>query len=121
MTLPDALMQVVVSGAGAFAGAAIGAITSYRVASIQFRTTVLSGNRQAWINALRDALAEFKSTMLMAFPLAEASASAERQSELLGRASLLRSKIKLMINPHEPDHEDLARLVDELFTVSVLH
>ena len=66
--VPREVAIALIAAAAALLGAALGFFGSYRVARIQFRGSVLSANRQAWINALRDTLAEFHSLMMMGLP-----------------------------------------------------
>ena len=44
-------------------GALIGALVAYLVARQQFKTTVLSKNRQEWINNLRSLLSQYEATL----------------------------------------------------------
>ena len=75
-TIPQEFVIALISAGSALFGAALGLLGSYRVAMIQFRANVISANRQAWINTLRDTLAEFHSLMLMGLPQADASEGA---------------------------------------------
>lgn len=80
------------------AGAIIGATVSYLVSRHQFRAAVLSGNRQAWINALRDNLAEFEATLYDVFADFHSGGALRDASEgiaALRRANLIMSRVKL--------------------------
>jgi hypothetical protein len=44
-------------------GALIGALVAYLVARQQFKASVLSTNRQEWINKLRDLLAQYEAKL----------------------------------------------------------
>ena len=70
--------------------------------------TVLSGNRQQWINNLRDELAIFVSEVTKFSSMAIASeTTAKEVQEQTVKLDRLRTKIRLMLNPSESDHKDL--------------
>ena len=66
MSPENAVIVAALIGAGSgILGLAMGTLVSYWIAKRQFNATVLSGNRQQWINTLRDCLAEFQSNISM--------------------------------------------------------
>ena len=98
-------------------GALLGALVVYLVARLQFKATVLSKNRQEWINRLRDLLAEYEALLYNVhanFNLGGAlRAKDEGLSEMM-KANLIRSQVKLLINPKEEDHVALLDLMLKL-------
>jgi hypothetical protein len=74
----------------------------------QARVSVRSTNRQAWINSLRDTIAEFSSIGWMI--------SLHRDNELVvkvERLFYLEDKIHLMLNPGEKEHQQLAGAITD--------
>jgi hypothetical protein len=88
--------------------------TALEVASQQIKASVVSANRQAWINNLRDAIAEFLGalTHIEARPAVQINRDEAREREYVERVRRLRSRIALMINPQEEDHRRLLVLID---------
>ncbi|AMJ59397.1 hypothetical protein [Bosea sp. PAMC 26642] len=118
ITLVVACTAMIASVAGPF--------VNTRIANIQFKANVLSVNRQRWIETMRDLVANLNSQFLavgiirqtMEEPTAIVIA---RDPELFKRVEnllLTVSKIELMLNPLEQDHQQLNALmksgIDEL-------
>ena len=112
-----------VSAATALVASIVGPLVTLSVGRRQFAATVLSGNRQRWIDQLRDQLAEFVSQLGAVWviratwhgewnkglaPIAADPARLEKMQRLL----LVQWKIRLMLNPTEPDHQELYRAVE---------
>lgn len=100
--------------ATALSAVVLGPIVSLWAARRQSRVTVLSSNRQAWINTLRDLLAE---CMAISGFIHIADWSGRKQSEFdekMERFALVVSKIRLMLNPKEQDHKRLDGMLGEL-------
>ena len=105
----NAVIVAALIGAGSgILGLAMGTLVSYWIAKRQFNATVLSGNRQQWINTLRDCLAEFQSNISM-LHIPEAAVD-----QHLNKISFMRFKIALLINPQERYHSDLMDVVTNL-------
>src|SRR5262245_29978424 len=114
----DPLILNLVSACTALVASIVGPVVTLAVARRQFSATVLSTNRQRWIDTLRDMLAELISLMASAAVvrstwkdewrrgLAIVESSPEWLAKL-ERLILIESKIRLLINPHEPDHREL--------------
>lgn len=68
---------------------------------------IIGPMRQAWINNLRDLLAELASSAHHYF----VAGFEERTDEEYRRLSLLEHKIQLMLNPKEEDHRKLEQLI----------
>jgi len=81
-------------------------VTSLAVANKQITAPM----RQAWINSLRDTLAELVSTAHHYYVAGfEDRTDAEYQ-----RITLLQYKVKLMLNPLENEHQNFEKLVDQM-------
>ncbi|MGB7748547.1 MAG: hypothetical protein WBN75_14815 [Verrucomicrobiia bacterium] len=102
-------LNIVVPGLTTIAGAAIGAWIAYLVGRQQFKATVISSNRQTWINTLRDTISEYQScvsamSILIANKNIHEVIDSNEFRERVARVEFLRSKIRLLINPNEADH-----------------
>ena len=89
--------------------------TALAVARQQIHAELVSASRQQWINALRDAVAEFLATALMVGVRRAETVQDEavgEQSQRLARVALLRTKINLLVNPNEADHQRLTALIE---------
>ena len=86
-------------------------VTIY-VAKKNISSSVVSKNRQEWINRLRNEIAELLKE-IQHVPSAY-SADAITLQQAIEKHGLILSKvevIRLLINPKEPDHEDLVRQI----------
>jgi len=83
------------------------------IARRQINATLVSGNRQAWIDKLRDAIAEYQAALRsLGF---QGGHTYDRTADVDRRQSamLLRARVALFINPTEPDHQQLMALMDK--------
>lgn len=99
------------------AGAMIGAAVSYFVSRYQFRAMVLSGNRQNWINDLRDTLAEWEAIVydtFSEFRIGGPLKSTEDSLDAFRRANLLVTRVKFLLNPTEEDHAELLDIMGKM-------
>lgn len=104
----------------ALIGVIIGSVFSYFIARLQFRATTLSANRQAWINTLRDSIAEIQQSAtitsvevnLATDKKSQSAADSEVLANALRKTDFLYYKIQLLLNPKEDDHN---KLIDLLF------
>jgi hypothetical protein len=104
----------ILSAATAIIAVVMGPLVSLWAARRQSRVTVLSANRQAWINTLRDLIAE---CMAISGFIHIADWSDRKQSEFdekMERFALLVAKIRLMLNPNEQDHKRLSEMLGQL-------
>jgi hypothetical protein len=98
-----------------------GPFVNTRIAKFEFKTNVLSVNRQKWIDTMRDLVASLNSQLLIAAALRQTMNEPSgiliaRDPELSRRVeNLLRtvSKIELMLNPLKQDHQQLNVLMKE--------
>ena len=119
----DPLVLSFVSACTALAASIIGPIVTLRVARRQFNANVLSTNRQKWIEALRDMVAELISLIVSALVIRSAWKSKwdkgrgplrEDKALLikLERIVLVESKIRFLLNPTEADHQQLNQAIE---------
>ena len=73
---------------------------------------IIAPMRQAWINTLRDLLAELTSTALHY----HVAGFEERTDEEYRRLTLLEHKVAMMLNPIEDDHRQLEHLIRQLIS-----
>ena len=104
----------VVAAITALFAVVLGPLVSIWVAQRQIRVTVLSANRQTWINTLRDLIAEYLSISALVHAGDWSSRTEVEFDQKLERLTLLNAKIELMLNPNEPDHERLGTLLGDL-------
>jgi hypothetical protein len=119
----DPLILSLVSACTALVASIAGPIVTLAVARRQFNASVLSANRQKWIETLRDMLSEWISILATA-SVVRTTWKAEwdgglgpisARGELLDKVQrlvLVQAKIRLLLNPLEADHEELRRAID---------
>jgi hypothetical protein len=100
----------------------VGPLIQLRIAKKQIRSTTVSANRQAWINALRENLATIRAYSsdvreLRVAHTADAAMTAIVQEEAR-QAKILIAKVDLSLNPKEKGHEELLRAVRRLWDIS---
>ena len=113
ITLVFSLSAMIASAAGLF--------VNMRIADTEFKVNVLSVNRQKWVETMRDLVASLNSQLLttaaVRHTLQEPTGLVmARDPELFRRVEyLLRtvSKIELMLNPLEHEHQQLNSLMNE--------
>jgi hypothetical protein len=106
-----AAIAALASAATALAAVIITPILSYLNARKQIRANLVSANRQAWINALRDELSELFELLTWRFHLRPGTYSGEEgfryEAEKRSRIRLLTNKVRLRLNPNESDAQVL--------------
>ena len=119
----DPLVISVISACTALVASIAGPIVTLVVAKRNFNATVLSANRQKWIETLRDAIAELISLFVAALVVKAAwkdnwdkgrslIAADKAMLEKLARMVLLQWEIRLLLNPTEADHQQLHRTIE---------
>ena len=111
------VVAALVSAIAALVGAAIGATASYFVARRQYNVTAVAQSRQAWINTLRDTVAELQSLIVPLWHWVGNDAE-QAASDTYRRGALLVSKLRLLINPSEADHQQLVDLAERAFRLA---
>lgn len=118
-----------IAAAAAVAAAIVGPLSSVIVASRQNRAaamvarrqisaSLISGNRQAWINNLRDAIAEFQAVLYQLGFRGAHSYDRAKDDEWTQKAMHLRSRVALFINPVEAVHGELLLQMDHALSVA---
>ncbi len=110
-----------ISACTAMIASVAGPYVNTRIAGLQFKTNVLSVNRQKWIEALRDLVSSLNSQLLTAAVMRQsleepAHIVIARDPDLFRRVEgLMRTAthIELMLNPLEQDHQRLNALMQE--------
>lgn len=102
-----------ITAATALVAVMVGPAVSLWVARRQIRASVVSSNRQAWINDLRSSIAEFLAEVNLASSIKQAGGHDEKWIERMQKIMQLNHKIDLLINPKESDHANLANLIGE--------
>ena len=119
----DVLTITFLTASSALISAVTGPLVSYVVARRQIRASVISNNRERWIEALRDAVAEYVALLLSASivkqeigrdPLKTVSADHDLL-QVVERIILVKSKIMLMTNPSESRYSKLCELIETTY------
>ncbi len=119
----DPVLISLISASTALVASVIGPFVTLTVAKRQFNATVLSANRQKWIETLRDSLAELASLLVTALFVKskwkdkwdQGRSALNAEPALLDKLEhivLAQSKIRLLINPTEADHQRLYQAID---------
>ena len=106
MTAPE--IAQITTAFTALLAVVVGPIVTVYVARRQIRASVVSNNRQQWINQLRDTIADLLAKQQMARTLNSNFHSDERSLPRIEDVTRLGYKIQLLINPNESDHATLA-------------
>jgi hypothetical protein len=106
------ILSLVVAGLAVF----VGPMISLHIARRQVASSLEVANkqitapmRQAWINSLRDLLAELTSIGVVAV-----SEDRTLAATRLDRMTHLQYRVLLMLNPREEDHQKLEKLIKEM-------
>ena len=102
----------IISSLTALAAVALAPMISVYVAKRQIRASVVSANRQAWINRLRDELAFFVCEVRLVPSTYAADAIALPEAIKRYEGMMLKEgTVKLLLNPTEVEHIELLRLM----------
>jgi hypothetical protein len=104
----------IISAVTALCAVLLGPLVSMWTVQRQSRVAVLSTNRQAWINALRDLISEYISISGLIHAGDWSNRTEIEFDQKMERLALLSSKIRLMLNPKEDDHQRLSKLLGDL-------
>lgn len=116
-----------IAASTALAASVLGPFVTLTVARRQFRATVLSANRQKWIDTFRDRLAELLSLMSLAQAIKRASAAPWRGgadlfqsnaalADKLERIYLAADQIRLLTNAADPAQQALNDAISAALT-----
>jgi len=92
----------------------VGPIVSIYVVRRQIRASVVSGNRQAWINNLRDAIADYLTKQAMVRIFNSESYADSSSLPRIEETVRLANRIELLVNPKESDHAELVVLIGKM-------
>ncbi|WP_315734224.1 hypothetical protein [Bradyrhizobium sp. SZCCHNR1093] len=102
----------------ALAAVIIAPAMANRTAKLQIRANVVSVNRQAWIDKLRDELAELFELLTWRLLQRPGTSTGEEgaryEAEKRSRIRLLTNKVRLRLNPLESDSQSLVDLLTRL-------
>jgi hypothetical protein len=123
----DILTISFVTACTALVSAAAGPLASVVVASRQARVSLISANRERWLEALRDSIADYVAIALSAAALQEARqeapvAAVRDDPELwhvVEGVARARTRALLMLNPVEPGHLELTAAIDRSYRILV--
>jgi len=104
----------IISAVTALLAVLLGPLVSLWAAQRQSRVAVLSANRQAWINALRDLISEYVSISGLMHAGDWSNRTEIEFDQKMERLVLLSAKIRLMLNPKEDDHQRLSKILGDL-------
>jgi len=121
----DVLTITFVTASTALVSAVTGPVVSYIVARRQIRASVISNNRERWIEALRDSVAEYVALIVSAGMLQQATGQDPIKAitedhallQIVERVMLVKSKIMLMTNPNEGGYKELCDVVEATYQV----
>jgi len=112
----DALTISMISAATALVASVVGPLVALLVAKRQFDATVLSTNRQKWIESFRNHLSELMAMMMTATVLKDTAPGGAAWQDMLSREPSLRSlveritvasiQVSLMAKDDEPLHQE---------------
>src|SRR5690349_4614754 len=122
----DPLTISLVSACTALVASIVAPFVTLAVARRQFNATVLSANRQKWIESCRDLLSELISLLVAGLIIKSnwhdkwdkgrgALAAEPALIDKLQRIVLAQSKMRLLMNPTEADHRHLCDAIDKAF------
>ena len=117
----EVIVAAIIGAVSGLIGAGLGAFFSYRIAVKQIRANLVSANRQAWINELRECLSELQSriTFVSILQSVPETGDLEDVKSSMSRIAFLTHKLTLLINPKEEDHAQLLSLVKEIKGIAV--
>jgi hypothetical protein len=98
-------------------GVLIGAWVSYLFARQQFRETVIVKSNQEWINKLQGLLAEFHATLYNIHANFQMEGMIRNKTDSVAdlmKVNLIKSQVKLMVNPNEDKHVQLLDLMRKM-------
>lgn len=111
----------VITAITALCAVILGPLVSIWSEKVRASVTVLSGNRQVWINDLRNLIAEFVSVVYYINGSRRDPCAQSSHLDKAERLLLIYSKIELMINPNEENHIELLEALKILRDATVKH
>jgi hypothetical protein len=108
-----ATLLALISAITALTVAVVTPVVSFLITGRQIRATIVSANRQVWINALRDDLSELFEILTRQFAL-KSETDTEEETKTKSRVVFLIYRIELRLNPFEKSSQTLRDLVHQL-------
>ena len=99
---------------GALKSADRQAKSAQEIAAKQIRSSIVSANRQKWLDSIRDDLSEFASELDIVRSVLSAGASQVETAEKTKRLRLLYTRVKLRLNPDKPEQGLIIDCMDRL-------
>jgi hypothetical protein len=116
-----AARAAILSAVAAIAATVLAPAIAYYTSRTQIRANLVSANRQAWINALRDDLAELFELFTFLFLLRAGTFGGDQGVRLMmdkrSKIRLLTNRIRLRLNPKEEPSKLLLEAIDSLARV----
>lgn len=120
--MEEEMLSAFIVASATIVGVVIGSLGSYFIARLQFKASVISANRQEWINTLRDCIAEFQvkakivtvETKLASQDSTSFASDPISFDQAVEKMRVLLNKVALLINPYETDHADLLKLMKKV-------
>lgn len=117
-----AARAAILSAIAAVAALVISPFITFWTTRAQIRANLVSANRQAWINALRDDLSELFELVTWLFLLRPGTHSGEEGykyvAERRSRIRLLKNRVRLRLNPNEATSTALLASIEKLHTLA---
>jgi hypothetical protein len=121
----DVLTITFVTASTALISAVAGPVVSYIVVRRQIRASVISNNRERWIEALRDSVSEYVALIVSAGMLQQATGQDPIKAitedhallQTVERIMLVKSKIMLMTYPDEERYRELCEIVEATYQI----
>jgi hypothetical protein len=117
----DQLTITFITATSALISGIAGPLVSINAARWQVKATVISNNRERWIEALRDAVAEYIALVASVAMIERGRTNgdigeimrADEDSRRTGeRMILVKSRIQLMTNPNDSSHGELCQSIE---------
>jgi hypothetical protein len=117
-----AARAAILSALAAVAALIISPLITFWTTRSQIRANLVSANRQAWINALRDDLSELFELVTWLFLLRPGTHSGEEGykyvAERRSRIRLLKNRVRLRLNPTEDTSAALLSSIEKLHSLA---
>jgi len=119
----DAVAVALVSATTALVSAIVGPFVSFFIARRQIRATVISNNRERWIESLRDSVAEYVGLLLTAAmvkqaitePTWDALRDDHDLRQIVERIVIVKNRILLITNPNDAQYAKLCGLIQQTY------
>jgi hypothetical protein len=119
----DALTIAFVTATTALFSAVLGPVMTFIVSARQIRASVISSNRERWLEALRDSVAEYVGLLLTAAMIKQGTEDDTNKAvagdrdlrQIVERIVVVKNKIMLLTNPTESRAVELCDIVERTY------